>query len=697
MAGPLSITNCEAIAAARAGTQAGTPNTIVVTFSEPVDASSTTAGTSATNDQNYTLILFTVTSTGGYTTVGPPLPVTVPIRADLNGTTAIITPQQKLAPGQWIQIVVNRVTPIGGGTAIAPPNNVFFTQVHTNDLGVAAGDIALNTGRLAANTGSIAANTGSIATTSSSTSKSIEDLAAFSLLTEEIGYPPSPLARPSGGGTMPPAVGGMLGQTAMKAISDVLGWQVKPDRISDYKGFVGALNASFALKEVEGHTQAIWTPRTYAIQTDLSGGITGAQASVYARAKDALDRSLPLLDGLYPLNKEAKDEDVAALRATVRSQFTDLVNELGLIGGPRISRVTQLFFLLLGQPKFPQNISQIPTFQLVTDPDKISGSLGSLRVEFGFSIADDQVNTVVDEQDVTNFRIVTDYVTSLAQSWLNNLQFFGLGTPTPFFGTQLVLLSRQLSVIAESVNEVRFTLDSVFIGPAERQTLQIDFGLPAPSSTPPMFLEDLLTWIDTFASEEGPRLIQDGGKFAVGESFLPIGTQLQTLVAGAVPDTVTPKNVSSLPRGYRTKRVQRSLEELKDQLQELVNLAAPISHVISPEPEPALSVLGINPNVMFLSALASGQTNVPITIIGTGFDTNITAFTTASAPPTTPGLNIFAPGLTFQGQLPPLSDNLIFAPLVSPLPPAGNYTVTITVTNRDLKSATLQTSFTVLP
>jgi hypothetical protein len=222
-----------------------------------------------------------------------------------------------------------------------------------------------------------------------------------------------------------------------------------------------------------------------------AGELQPAQASVYKRAKDALDQSLPLLDGLYPLFKEAKDEDVAALRATVRSQFTDLVSELGLLGGPRISRVTQLFFLLLGQ-QLPQNQAQVPGFLLNTNPDNISGSLGNLRDEFGFGIADDQINTVEDEQDVTNFRIVTDYVTSLAQSWLNNLQFFGLQTQTQFFGTQLVLLSRQLSVIAESANEVRFTLDSVFIGPAERQTLQIDFGPPAPADTPSMFLEDLL-------------------------------------------------------------------------------------------------------------------------------------------------------------------------------------------------------------
>jgi hypothetical protein len=546
----------------------------------------------------------------------------------------------------------------------------------------------------------IAANTKDIATNTSSTSRSIEDLAAFSLLTEEIGYPPSPLARPSGGGgAMAPAAGGMLGQIAAKAVSDVLGWQAK----TDPKGFRGALNAAFKLEEEEGHTKAIWVPRTYAIQTDLSGGITGAQASVYKRAKDALDQSLPLLDGLYPLFKEAKDEDVAALRATVRSQFTDLVNELGLQGGPRIARVTQLFLLLLGQ-QLPQSTSQLSVFKLETDPDKISGSLGNLRVEFGFSIADDQVNTVEEEQNVTNFRIVTDYVTSLAQSWLNNLQFFGLQTPTPFFGTQLVLLSRQLSVIAESANEVRFTLDSVFIGPAERQTLQINFSSQAPSGTPPMFLEDLLTWIDSFASEEGPRLIRDGGKFAVSESFVPIGTQLQTLVAGAV----IPANVGSLPQGYQTRRVQRSLAELRDQLQELVNLAAPISHVITPEPEPALAVLGITPNVVFFGALPSKQ--LIITIIGTGFDLNGTMTIEFAATTLSQNDSHIVVGTARGSRIATiLSNNQAFAILdlnhivTTPGVPNdfGPYTVTIKMQNTNQLpppvSAQLVTGFTIQP
>jgi hypothetical protein len=402
--------------------------------------------------------------------------------------------------------------------------------------------------------------------------RAAEDAVAFPLLTEEVGFAPSPLARPSGtpsGGYGPTS----LGQTVTQAVSDVLGWKIKPD---DPKGFAGALTASFTCADVEGHTQCTWTPRTYAVQTDLSGGITGAQASLYSRAQDALNQSLPLLDGLYPLDPEADAEDIAALKGVARSQLIELVNELGMAGGPRVSRVNQYFQLLLQDPgtSFPPP-SGTP---FVTDPDQIKGTLGSLRDELGLNFTtQDFVNTVQDEQDLSNFRILSDYVTSLAQSWINNLRFFGLNTATPFFGTQLVLLSRQLSVVAESVDEVRFTLDSVFIGPAERQTLELQFA----QGDQPLFAEDLFNWIQSFATDEGPRLIQDGGKFGVHFSFLPIAQQLQHLV-NSVQDP-NPRN-RGLPPGFHTFRVQRSLNQLGDELDALVDLATPISHVIEVEP-----------------------------------------------------------------------------------------------------------------
>lgn len=466
-----------------------------------------------------------------------------------------------LQQGQWIelQITSGTVTPAAGGPAITnggTGNNTFY--VHVNGNGNPLGSIAQNTGNIAAGVQSAAGTVG--------------DIAAFPVLTEEIGYPPSPLAAPRGGPSMAP-IGTSLGQIATKAITDVLGWKLKAD---DPKGFVGALTASFTCKEMEGHTECTWVPRSYAVQTDLSGGITGAQASIYSRAKDALDQSLPLLDGLYALDPEADKEDVAALKGVARSQLTELVNELGMLGGPRVSRVNQYFGLLVLSPG-----TTFPPANLPTDPDQIGGTLGNLRDILGLNFTtQDFVNTVDDEQDLSNFRILSDYVTSLAQSWINNLAFFGLDISKPFYGTQLVLLSRQLSVIAESIDEVRFALDSVFIGPAERQTLELRFA----AADPPLFIEDLLSWIQGFAAEEGPRLIQDGGKFGVENTFVPVAQQLRHLVDAARDPN--PAN-AGLPRGFHTARVQRALEELDDELEELVNLATPITHVIVDEPPPA--------------------------------------------------------------------------------------------------------------
>jgi hypothetical protein len=46
-------------------------------------------------------------------------------------------------------------------------------------------------------------------------------------------------------------------------------------------GGVGELFLAVVLPAVDGHTDPTWTPRTYAVQSDLSGGVTGARASVY--------------------------------------------------------------------------------------------------------------------------------------------------------------------------------------------------------------------------------------------------------------------------------------------------------------------------------------------------------------------------------------------------------------------------------
>src|SRR5215831_18833024 len=144
------------------------PDTIRVAFSTTVKAAT------AHDPAKYRVSVFT-----GPGARPQPVPLSgiASIQLDSNNNTknAFITLDQRapnpltLTGGQWIQVEVDNVT---GGP-------LFFAITQVRDVGDALGNIATSTG---------------------STSRSIEDLAAFSLLTEEIGYPPSPLARPSGGG-----------------------------------------------------------------------------------------------------------------------------------------------------------------------------------------------------------------------------------------------------------------------------------------------------------------------------------------------------------------------------------------------------------------------------------------------------------------------------------------------------------------
>src|SRR5262252_9528572 len=171
--------------------------------------------------------------------------------------------------------------------------------------------------------------------------KLLEDVQSFAILTEEIGSGRAP--RPGTPGSPVSPGTSQLGQIVDGALREVLGWR---PRATDAQGFVAALNQSFSVKEVEGHVEWSWTPRTYAIAAEM-GAVTGAQASIYSRARAMLDQSLPLLNGISPLRPDFDLEDSEAIRAIVRSSLTELVGELGREGGPRISRVDELFSLLL--------------------------------------------------------------------------------------------------------------------------------------------------------------------------------------------------------------------------------------------------------------------------------------------------------------------------------------------------------------
>lgn len=151
--------------------------------------------------------------------------------------------------------------------------------------------------------------------------------------------------------------------------------------------------ASFDPMEVEGRVESTWMPRSYAVETD-PGAITGAQGSIYARAMAAVEQMLALLDGLYASVSPVEAGELEKHRALVRGQLVSMVDELGAVDGPRVSRVDEAFRLLLGPGQ---------------------SSLSLLKQLLGLGRT--QVSSVGDEQNITNYLILVDYAMDLQASW----------------------------------------------------------------------------------------------------------------------------------------------------------------------------------------------------------------------------------------------------------------------------------------
>lgn len=432
----------------------------------------------------------------------------------------------------------------------------------------------------------------------------IDDALSYPLITQEV----DSSRRSSAPGT---SGGSQYAQVVQGALRDILGWRT---RDNDPKGFMAALTQSFEPTEANGMTTWKWTPHTYAIQADL-GAITGAQAAIYARAKVALDQSLPLLEGLKPLRADVDLEDAESVRAVVRSALMELVQQLGEEGGPLNTRVDGYFEMLLGEEGNADD--EVPSSR---------SQLGLLRETFG--LEREHVNTIAEEQTLTNFLILVDYVNSLRFTWNTQSGAFDRIGNDAFFGTHSVLLGRALAVVAESVQQTYFVMDSVFLGAAERENTELELEIDGSSTR--VFIGELLNWVENFALDEGPRLIQEGGKDGVIYSFLPTVRKLTELVKAAADvsagrATIAAGAGSKPTAAFHSVRVGRSLDELSFHLEKTAERADQIKR------DPPPSITDVLPSE---ATFAGGDRRFLVSIFGRNLKSNATVQLVSNDPRT---------------------------------------------------------------
>jgi hypothetical protein len=112
---------------------------------------------------------------------------------------------------------------------------------------------------------------------------------------------------------------------------------------------------------------------------------------------------------------------------------------------------------------------------------------------------------------------------------------------------------------------------------------------PNGAQLPPIYLSDQLQWIQDYVGAEAQDVIQNAGKFGLGEDFTTTIGQLYSQAYGlysvTVPGYVPPVGVSPVPPSMSTPRVQQSLYKLVLQLYDLYSMANAIGvQYLAPRP-----------------------------------------------------------------------------------------------------------------
>ena len=331
------------------------------------------------------------------------------------------------------------------------------------------------------------------------------------------------------------------------ALRAVLGGRT---RVDDPGSLKAALARSFVEERIDGRRVYRNVPRGSLSDIVGEGEVSGFQAALMTHAREVVEHGLPLLDGLKSLAPGVGDDDIVSRAAIVRSNVVRLRDEFGRRDGPRPAVVQNILDVLLGNVE--------------TNPDLVGGVVGGLRDRLGLETVS-HANNVEDEHQLTSYRLLAEYIVGLRTAWLTASPLLGAGTGPRFVSAQLRHVELMMQTITESLNQVRASMDSVFLGEAERRVQTVRLG--SLESEPPgnarMTVEELLEWAEETVSPDSITLIREGGRIAITDSLLPTSRK----VGNALNDVASGPSHSG---ALGASRVMASLKDLGVQWENLI-------------------------------------------------------------------------------------------------------------------------------
>lgn len=260
--------------------------------------------------------------------------------------------------------------------------------------------------------------------------------------------------------------------------------------------FTSALNAAFPLNGygVVSPTAVQSTVNMYANGSLLSQ-LSVEQAALYRQASTIIGDAIRVLTGLQPFVAIADRERVEALRALVRSELQELVDEFGRVDQPRVQRVEGYFDMLIG----------------------VNGHV----IQFGHRAFLDRrraaPTTTEDEAQIAGFDLLRRYIDILRTAW-NSYNQPQTTVSFPAFSDRLTRAQTLLPSIATANANFMAAMDAVGFAASERRTEVARFTrlggsilLPLPEMT----VGDANDWIERFASIEAPGVLGQSGQYGL--------------------------------------------------------------------------------------------------------------------------------------------------------------------------------------